>query len=64
VRDGLFGCDWIIVHNFKKHVEEATSYIYVHNNNTNNNMERNPQAFEGSIFLIKIPIQGVLRSLD
>jgi len=29
VRDGLFGSDWIIVHNFKKHVEEATSYIYV-----------------------------------
>jgi hypothetical protein len=57
VRDGLFGSDWIIVHNFKNHVEEATSYIYMYTIIIIYG-KRNPQPFEGSIFLIKIPIQG------
>jgi hypothetical protein len=67
VRDGLFGSDWIIVHNFKSHVEEATSNIYMYTIIIIIIIiyERNPQPFEGSIFLIKIPIQGcLLRSLD
>lgn len=60
MRDGLFGSDWIIVHNFKKHVEEATSYIYMYTIIIIIIIygKRNPQPFEGSIFLIKIPIQG------
>jgi hypothetical protein len=63
VRDGLFGSDWIIVHNFKNHVEEATSYIYIYIYTIIIIIiiiygKRNPQLFEGSIFLIKIPIQG------
>ncbi len=58
VRDGLFGSHWIIVHNFKNHVEEATSCIYMYTIIIIIYGKRNPQPFEGSICLIKIPIQG------
>jgi hypothetical protein len=39
--------------------------LYIYNTTNNNNIwKRNPQPFEGSIFLIKIRIQRMLRSLD